>query len=513
MLACAPKVIALNHENDALEPYIDEELPPAVVPAPDFAENEIALGWYHNEERNELRTARIAWEPQAGRPHAYLVGGSGTGKSKLLEAMILQDIALGRGFGVIDPTGDLVENVKGWLCNETWHDLEDDIVLLDPLRPESTVVFNPLDRIPGVSIEEQALHLVNAFKKIWEDAWGARMEDLLRNTLIVLQENDLTLAELPLFLIDGAFRSKALRNSKHPIAQDYFRRFLDLTDKTRNEWMESTLNKVDAFLADSRVRQALSGNRSSFDLRQIMDNSRVLLVRLDRGRLPESGDLLGSLLMAKIEMAAFSRSDTLRSHRVPFALYVDEFQNFASENFVETLAEARKYGLCLTMAHQNLAQMPRSLLASALGNCDLQLFFRVSRSDAEVLAKEALRVTGDRIKAVEPSGGGLTYRYYSLSEEFERCFQQLQDMPNRHFLAYWRRQLDTEFFHTDQLPDPADDLGMDQDEYEDYTSAVGQSYLVSRDELEQQAQQRRQRLGVKPSRDPDSFREPKRKRT
>ncbi len=502
----------MSERQESVQPYIAEEQPPVVAWPEAFAPDELALGWHYSEERHELQMARIAWEPQAGRPHVYVVGGSGTGKSKLLEFLILQDICLSRGFGVIDPTGDLVENVKGYLCM-SGRDVANEVVLLDPLRPDSTAVFNPLDRIPGVSIEEQALHLVNAFKKIWEDAWGARMEDLLRNTLIVLQENDLTLAELPLFLIDGAFRSKALRNSKHPIAQDYFRRFLDLTDKTRNEWMESTLNKVDAFLADSRVRQALSGNRSSFDLRQIMDNSRVLLVRLDRGRLPESGDLLGSLLMAKIEMAAFSRSDTLRSHRVPFALYVDEFQNFASENFVETLAEARKYGLCLTMAHQNLAQMPRSLLASALGNCDLQLFFRVSRSDAEVLAKEALRVTGDRIKAVEPSGGGLTYRYYSLSEEFERCFQQLQDMPNRHFLAYWRRQLDTEFFHTDQLPDPADDLGMDQDEYEDYTSAVGQSYLVSRDELEQQAQQRRQRLGVKPSRDPDSFREPKRKRT
>jgi len=503
----------MTDDERSLEPYIDEELPPAVIPAPDFADNEIALGWYHNEERNELRMARIAWDSQAGRPHAYLVGGSGTGKSKLLEAMILQDICLGRGFGVIDPTGDLVENVKGWLCNETRHDLQDDVVLLDPLCPDSTVVFNPLDRIPGVSIEEQALHLVSAFKKIWEDAWGARMEDLLRNTLIVLQENQLTLAELPLFLIDGAFRARALRNSKHPIAQQYFKRFLDLTDKTRNEWMESTLNKVDAFLADSRVRQVVSGNRSSFDLREIMDTSRVLLVRLDRGRLPESGDLLGSLLMAKIQMTAFSRSDTLRSQRVPFALYVDEFQNFATDNFVETLAEARKYGLVLTMAHQNLAQMPRTLLASALGNCDLQVFFRVSRNDAEILAKEALRATGDRLKAVEPSGGGFSYRFYSLSEDFERCFQQLQDLPNRCFLAYWRRERAAEFFYTPEVPDPATQLGMDQDQYRDYTEEIGQSYLVSRAELERQAEERRQRLGVKPSREPTSFREPKRKRT
>ncbi len=506
-------MIELNHENHSLQPYIDEEPAPAVVEPPPFADNEIALGWYYSDERNELQMARIAWEAQAGRPHAYLVGGSGTGKSKLLEAMILQDICLGRGFGVIDPTGDLVENVKGWLCSEARHDLEDDVVLLDPLRPESTVVFNPLDRVPGVSIEEQALHLVSAFKKIWEDAWGARMEDLLRNTLIVLQENDLTLAELPLFLIDERFRTKALQNSKHPIARQYFKRFLDLTDNTRNEWMESTLNKVDAFLADTRVRQVVSGNRSSFDLREIMDTNRVLLVRLDRGRLPESGDLLGSLLMAKIQMAAFSRSGTLRSQRVPFALYVDEFQNFATDNFVETLAEARKYGLVLTMAHQNLAQMPKTLLASVLGNCDLQLFFRVSRTDAEILAKEALRVTGDTIKAVEPSGGGFTYRFYSLSEEFERCFQQLQDLRNRRFLAYWRRELTAQFFYTPEVPDPVAELGMDQQEYQDYTSDIGKTYLVSRSQLEQQAQERQQRFGAKPPRDPTSFREPKKKRT
>jgi len=499
----------MRDDERSLEPYIDQEPLPTVVSPPDFADNEIALGWYDNQERNEFRLARIAWEPHAGRPHAYLVGGSGTGKSKLLEAMIRQDIALGRGFGVIDPTGDLVENVKGWLCNETRHDLADDIVLLDPLRPESTVVFNPLDRIPGVSIEEQALHLVSAFKKIWEDAWGARMEDLLRNTLVVLQENDLTLAELPLFLIEERFRTKALQNSKHPIARQYFKRFLDLTDKTRNEWMESTLNKVDAFLADSRVRQVVSGNRSSFDLRQIMDTGRVLLVRLDRGRLPESGDLLGSLLMAKIQMTAFSRSDTLRSQRVPFALYVDEFQNFASDNFVETLAEARKYGLVLTMAHQNLAQMPRTLLASALGNCDLQIFFRVSRNDAEILAKEALRASGDRLKAVEPSGSGFSYRFYSLPEDFERCFQQLQDLPNRCFLAYWRRERAAEFFYTPEVPDPATELGMEQQEYQDYTQDIGQAYLVGRTELEQQAEQRRQRLGFKPPREPTTFREPK----
>ncbi len=404
------------------------KIEPRVIPE----EDALDLGWYWSENKDEMQMAKI--EEKDRRTHLYVVGASGAGKSKFLEFLIRQDILKGKGFGLIDPHGDLAEEIKGFLLlalsNE---ETEERIVCIDPANEEYTIAFNPLEKTEGISPAEAASELIEAFKKIWHDSWGARMEDLLRNTLIALIEADLTLVDLPQFLINGDFRLNTLDKVKHPITKQYFQRFNNLSPKTRDEWMESTLNKVNAFLSDDRLRDMFSFKKSSFSLREIMDNSQILLLKLDRGRLKENADLIGSLFMTKIKLAAFSRSEIPKEQRIQFYLYIDEFQNFATKTFIELLSEARKYGLSLILAHQNLSQLPEDLQDSILTNCGIQACFRISRKDTEIMAKEFFETTGTEVKSYSISTESNDVDFYSYQEEWEKYFQELQSLPNRFF--------------------------------------------------------------------------------
>jgi hypothetical protein len=445
------------------------------------AEEVLDIGWYWSENKNEWQMAKIRERDRA--VHFYIVGASGCGKSKFMEFLIRQDIAKGNGFGVIDPHGDLVEDVKGYLALAlSREEIEERVVLIDPTDERFTVAFNPLEKLEGVSSAEIAAELVEAFKKIWIDAWGARMEDLLRNTLIALIEAELTLDNLPRFLIDNDFRENVLERVTHPIAKRYFQRFNALAPRTREEWMESTLNKVNAFLSDDRIREIFSYEKSSFNLREIMDNRKILLIKLDRGRLKENGDLLGSLLMTKIRMAAFSRSDVPREKRIPFYLYIDEFQNFATEEFIDTLSEARKYGLVLIMAHQNLSQLPKNLQDSILTNCGIQCYFRVCRRDAEILAKEAFETTGLEVKAVKLTPEYSDYDWYTYPEEWEKYIQELENLPNRCFYAKHKIEGGVLPLRTADVPPAYEELGIGKEEFEKLMSEVvfGRKYLLER---------------------------------
>jgi hypothetical protein len=454
----------------------------AEEPEPEIVEgNVLDIGWYFSERKKEWQMAKIRDEDR--KIHFYVVGASGTGKSKFLEFLIRQDIQKGNGFGVIDPHGDLVEDIKGYLAlTLSKEEIEERVVLIDPTDEKYTVAFNPLEKLEEVSSAEIAAELVEAFKKIWADAWGARMEDLLRNTLIALIEAELTLDNLPRFLIDDNFRENVLERVTHPIAKKYFQRFNALAPRTREEWMESTLNKVNAFLSDDRIREIFSYQKSSFNLREIMDNRKILLIKLDRGRLKENGDLLGSLLMTKIRMAAFSRSDIPKERRVPFYLYIDEFQNFATEEFIETLSEARKYGLVLIMAHQNLSQLPKQLQDSILTNCGIQCYFRVCRRDAEILAKEAFETTGMEVKAVRFAGESVDYDWFSYPEEWEKYIQELESLPNRCFFAKHKIEGGVLPLRTADVLPAYEEFGIEKEEFEEMMKEVvfGRKYLLER---------------------------------
>lgn len=440
------------------------------------------LGWYFSEGMKEFQMAKVAQQDRA--THLYVIGASGSGKTKFLEFLIQQDIQQGNGFAIIDPHGDLVEDIKGFLaCYADYHGEEvfDRVVVVDPTDPRYTAGFNPLERLPGVSVAEQASELISAFRKIWADSWGSRMEDLLRNSLIALGEAGLTLVELPRFLTSQGLRRRVLQQVSHPVVRDYFQRFDTLTDRARITWIEPVTNKINALLADERVGQLFASPKSTFQLREVMDSGKVLLVKLDKGRLRDSADLLGSLVLAKIKMAAFSRSDVPARKRRPFHLYIDEFQNFATDSFSVMLSEARKYGLCLVMAHQTLAQVSSELRHLVLGNTGIQVYFRVGHQDAQILANEAFIFSPYDVK----SAGMRGVRYRSPGEQRQLLAQDIQDLPPR--VCYVKHKIEGGLVALRTVDiEPADQvLGLNEDDYPEYLAnlPIGQRYVVAREKL------------------------------
>jgi hypothetical protein len=451
--------------------------------------NTLDLGWYWSDNKDEFQLAKIAEEDRT--THFYVVGATGTGKTKFLEYLIQQDIEKGNGFGVIDPHGDLIEDIKGLLVFRylpTDPEISERVILIDPTDTRFTVTFNPLEKVPGVSIPEQVNELISGFKKIWSDSWGVRMEDLMRNSLIALGEAELTLLELPYFLSHRGFRESVLEKVSHPLVQEYFKRFNRVTDRGQVTWIEPVMNKLNAFFADERIRQIFTSERSSFNIRAIMDEKKILLIKLDKGKLKDSADLLGSLLMAKIQMAAFSRSDLPASRRVPFYLYIDEFQNFASESFSVVLSEARKYGLSLIMAHQTLSQIPEELRSLILGNAGIQVCFRLNRHDASILAKEAFEYSGHEIKGVS----GFRPKYWSLGEEWERNIAELQHLPLRFCYVKHKVEGGVIPIQTADVESFREIMGWEEDRYLEFLKGVpfGRGYLISRDELAVSTEQR-----------------------
>jgi len=444
------------------------------------------LGWYYSENKEEFQLAKIAEKDRS--THFYVVGATGTGKTKFLEYLIKQDIEKENGFGVIDPHGDLIEDVKGFLILQYSPDepeITDKVILIDPTDPIFTVTFNPLEKMPGVPLAEQANELICAFRKIWSDSWGVRMEDLMRNSLIALGEAGLTLIELPAFLSNRAVRQGILEKVNHPLAREYFRRFDTITDRSQMTWIEPVMNKINAFFSEERIRHIFSSAKSSFNLREIIDSKKILLIKLDKGKLKDSADLLGSLLMAQVQMAAFSRSDIPQSKRTPFYLYIDEFQNFASESFSVVLSEARKYGLSLIMGHQTLAQIPEELRSLILGNAGIQVYFRLNRHDASILAKEAFEYSGFKVKNVS----GFKPRYWSLGEEWEKHTNELQTLEPR--ICYVKHKVEggvipiqTAYIETAQEVF-VELLGQTEEQFDRWFKGIpfGRKYLVKREKL------------------------------
>jgi len=482
----------------------ESEVPEVIVRERKPTKDELCLGYASGiDEETDFPVIQLKGVPQEYRStHFYVIGATGMGKTRFLEYLIQQDIENGFGFGIIDPHGDLVDDVKGWLLFARrclGRDLEKEVILIEPTNPEATVSFNPLERIKRVFPEVQARELTGVFKKIWWDAWGARMEDILRNSLIALIENNLTLLELPLLLTDSLVRKRILKKVKNQICLDRFKYFESVKLSTWREWIESTLNKVDAFLSDRRIREILALPKSSFDLRDVIDNQKTLLIKLEAGQLKDSADLLGSLLLSKIHMAAFSRTDILPEKRVPFYLYIDEFQNFATESFIQILEGARKYKLSLILAHQNLAQVPKELRASILANCGIQACFQVSREDAQIIAKELMTTLWK-----QPPG-------------WEINIQSLQELPAQCCFIKNKREGGIMKIDTPNVPSPWQVSAQTGGELNGVTpeafkksveqARIGANYLIDRKKIEREYQRRYKELTTTP--EPKSFREPK----
>jgi type IV secretory pathway TraG/TraD family ATPase VirD4 len=349
--------------------------------------------------------------------HMYIVGASGSGKSSLLKNLLIQDISAGMGLCVIDPHGDLVYDLVPFLGERA-----SKTILLDLSDDQKMLVYNPLERRKGVMVAEQVAKLILAFKRIWADSWGARMEDILRHTLSLLVEQKYTLAEFERVLVDADFREMLVEETTIDQARDYFLgRYNVWNAKERSMMIESSLNKVSAFLSDPRIGLPMSLPTSAFNIKEIMDGHGILLVNLAKAKLAGNADLFGALLMADIEMSFLSRK---ANERTPFALYVDEFQNIATESFDTVLAEARKFGLCMTLAHQSLKQLDDKLVSLILGNAQTQIYFRVARQDAERLAKESANII-EQLKEQEDMLTLEPVHKLSLQELWEAAFHSL----------------------------------------------------------------------------------------
>ena len=321
------------------------------------------------------------------RRHMYIIGKTGMGKSVLLENMILSDIMAGRGVAVVDPHGDLAEAVLNFV--PSWR--INDVINFDPSDREWPIAFNMLSNIDPSLNTIVASGLVGIFKKIYADSWGPRLEHILRNTILSLLEYpNTTMLGIPRILQDAEFRRKVIRKIQDPLVKSFWvNEFEMMEPKMRVEAISPILNKVGQFLSSPIVRNILGQVNSKIDLRWAMDNKKIIIVNLSKGKIGEdNSSLLGAMMITKFQIDAMSRANIPEKDRVDFYLYVDEFQNFATDSFATILSEARKYKLNLTMANQYIAQMPEEVRDAVFGNVGSILSFQVGFDDAEYLSQQ-----------------------------------------------------------------------------------------------------------------------------
>jgi len=322
------------------------------------------------------------------RRHMYFIGKTGMGKSTVLENMVIQDIQNGKGVCVVDPHGDLVEKVIDFIPPNRIND----VVYFNPSDLSYPIAFNILEQ---VGIEQRHLvvsGLLGVFKKIWADSWGPRLEYVLHNAISALMEYpDSTLLGIMKMLTNKTFRNRVIEKVTDPVVKSFWvDEYSKYPDRFQAEAIAPIQNKVGRFLSSSLIRNILGQVKSSFSVRDIMDEGKILLLNLSKGRVGEDNSaLLGAMMITKMQLAAMSRVDTPENERRDFYLYVDEFQNFATESFANILSEARKYRLNLTIAHQYIEQIAdENVRAAIFGNIGTIVAFRVGAADAEFLEKE-----------------------------------------------------------------------------------------------------------------------------
>ncbi|MDQ3076555.1 MAG: type IV secretion system DNA-binding domain-containing protein [bacterium] len=323
--------------------------------------------------------------------HIYVIGKTGMGKSTLLENMAVQDIKNGEGLAFIDPHGKTADLLLDYVPQERIKD----VVYFAPFDLEHPISFNVMEDVGHDRRHLVANGLMSAFKKIWVDAWSARMEYILNNILLALLEYpDSTLIGVNRMLSDKDYRKKVVDNITDPAVKSFWLdEFAKYGDRYMQEAGAAIQNKIGQFVSNPLVRNIIGQPKSTFDIRKLMDEKKILIVNLSKGRVGEANaNLLGSMLITKIYLAAMSRADVseqyLKKHLPNFYLYVDEFQSFANESFADILSEARKYKLNLTIAHQYIEQMSEEVRAAVFGNVGTMIIFRVGAFDAEFLEKE-----------------------------------------------------------------------------------------------------------------------------
>ena len=324
--------------------------------------------------------------PDDRRRHMYIIGKTGMGKSVLLENMIMDDIAKWRGVAVIDPHGDLAEGIIGLIPKKRTNQT----IIFDPSDREWPIAFNMLEDISADQRPFIASGLVGIFKRIFWESWGPRLEHTLRNTVLALMEYPgTTLISIPLMLTSEVYRNKVVRKITDPVVKKFWtHEYGKLTPQQRSETAGPILNKVWQFLSSTILRNVLGQPKNSFSMRWAMDKKKIIIVNLSKGKIWEdASSLLWAMMVTKFQLDAMSRADIPENEREDFYLYVDEFQNFATDSFSTILSEARKYKLNLVMANQYIDQMTETVRGAVFGNVGTLVSFQVGHHDSAILAE------------------------------------------------------------------------------------------------------------------------------
>jgi len=321
------------------------------------------------------------------RRHLYAVGKSGTGKSKMLELLIMNDIMAGKGVGILDPHGDLVDNIMRVIPE---HRIKD-VVYFDPGDTEFPIAFNPLEKVDEKFKMQITTGFIDIFKKLFGDNWSDRLEHVLRyTTLALLDSPNTTVMSILKMLSDKNYRQTIISRIEDSVVKNFWvNEFAGWSEKFDAEAITPLLNKVGQLVSTNMIRNIVGQSKNTFDIRDIMDNEKILLMKVSKGLLgEENAQLIGSMIITKVYQSAMARADMHEEDRKDFYFYVDEFQNFATDTFAEILSEARKYRLCLTIAHQYIGQLDEVVRKTVFGNVGSMVSFRVGAEDAAILADE-----------------------------------------------------------------------------------------------------------------------------
>jgi len=325
--------------------------------------------------------------PVDQRQHIYVIGKTGSGKTTLLRNLIIQHIVLGHGVGLIDPHGDLAEE----LLHHIPPHRADHFVYFNPSDLEFPIGLNLLGNVAPDDRHLVASGIVGAFKGIWRDSWGPRLEYILYNAVSALLDcRDATLLGVNRMFTDNKFRAMVIRQIKDPFIRSFWaEEYAGYDPRFQREAIAPIQNKLGQFLLNPLVRNILSQVKSKVSIPFIMDNERLFIANLSKGRLGhDKANLLGSLLTTQFQLGAMARANRAEAERRDFYLFIDEFQNFSTDVFASILAEARKYHLCLTLSHQYIDQLSLPIRQAVFGNVGTLIAFRIGHADAEVIEKE-----------------------------------------------------------------------------------------------------------------------------
>lgn len=440
--------------------------------------------------------------PAQRATHTYVIGQPGMGKTRGMESWIMQDIRNGEGVGVIDPHGDLFQRLVFRLAEmpEVW----ERVIIIDPCDSKWTVCFNPLEGINGVSEERLSLFLTDVMVKIWrlEVSSAPRLIWLLTNTFMALANLNLTLLDLPRFLLESEYRDGLLPRINNERVRLYFEHEFPENKGAVHQWVTPVLNKIGGLLYDTDM-SLMFASHSKLDFRQIMDRRCILLVHIPKGILGEgSSALLGAFIVAHLQKAALSRADF--RNRPPFFLYLDEFQNYTTDNILDILSESRKYALSLILVHQYLDQLSVDFRSAVLNTTGNLICFRVGYSDAARMAKEIfpspdfMTTTTRSVRFHRPWDIPMLSL---LSQEkpfgWDRLAQEIVSLPPRGFWHRRRGNHTPTQHRTFDMPDPI----VTQEEWAKrwaFQDTAGKQYGRLKQELQQELKGQRSNHSRKP---------------